>query len=685
MTMDTSNKNSYNKFHFITRIWLLTLGAAFAYLLITHYDTVAYAIADTDLKSNSPIEHIIIISQGKRSFDNYFGTYPGANGFPANTSIPIDPFPQVTKFTVSIWFATNNSLPKTGFLINKGGVGIDTPGNNLNYGIWMNNKGNIVAGFESKNGTDYQVNSNKTFNDGTWHNAIVTYNENSVLSLFLDGILADEISTGGAIPDPSNNLPIRIGANSLKPDNFFVGYVDEIRIWNRALEYSEILKAYNNKIDTTGQILAVSYEDEHHQNNKSTPVTINTSALSQVADSLLGIYLNGSMYQDVEPDLSQLTAYVKPFRLNETKTTSPNDNSKAYRISYNRGHMNGFIAAQENNQMDPRLVMGFYDSTLIPYYWNLASEFVLADNFFAPTMETGLANHQYLYAANSVDYQKNISFRGKIELNKTIFDELQAQGHPWKVYVQNYDPSLNYTNQDVSRNRYLNLLPAIPRFVDNNTLNSNIVDLVQYFRDLNEDKFPAVSYIVAPDSEESSPKDISAGQELVQSLVLALMKSKYWNSSAFIITYRESGGWYDHVAPPEVEGQKYGFRVPTLIVSTFAKKGFVDSTLYDVTSILKFIEYNFNLPSLSARDANANNILNAFNFSQIPRVPPVFNYTTYENAFDDVNIRQIGNSIGMVNMLYLIILSTIPVAGIVIFALRHNRQSRPGISNTGNV
>ena len=128
--------------------------------------------------------------------------------------------------------------------------------------------------------------------------------------------------------------------------------------------------------------------------------------------------------------------------------------------------------------------MGFYDGNLLPYYWHLASEFVLADNFFAPTMETGLANHQYLYTANSVDYQKNASFRGKIDLNKTIFDELQAGGHPWKVYVQGYDPALNYSNPDVSRNRYLNLLTAIPRFVDNKTLNSNIVDIVQYFRDL---------------------------------------------------------------------------------------------------------------------------------------------------------------------------------------------------------
>ena len=109
---------------------------------------------------------------------------------------------------------------------------------------------------------------------------------------------------------------------------------------------------------------------------------------------------------------------------------------------------------------------------------------------------------------------------------------------------EGYDSALNYSNPDVSRNRYLNLLTAIPRFVDNKTLNSNIVDIVQYFRDLKLDELPAVSYIVAPALEESSPKDVSAGQEFVHSLVLALMKSKNWNDSAFIITYREPGGWY---------------------------------------------------------------------------------------------------------------------------------------------
>ena len=473
--MDSIQNNAFKNIYCGIIISLLTVLMAITCYWFVDNDNVSQAISDSNLKSNSSIKHIIVISQGKRSFDNYFGTFPGANGLPSNASIPIDPFPKpVTEFTVSAWFNTNNSLPKTGFLINKGGIGVDSPGKNLNYGIWMNSKANMLAGFETINGTDYEVSSNNTFNDGKWHNAVVTYNGNSLLSLFLDGKLVDKAPTGGAIPDTNQLLPIRIGANSLKADNYFAGYIDEISVWNRALQNNEILQVHNKTLDRTGQILYVPFEF-NKQNNKSESDSVNANSTSATdASALTGIYLNGSTYQDFEHNSSETTSYIRPFRLNETKTDSPNDSSTAYKTSYNRGLMNGFASAQVTGGHDPKLVMGFYDDNILPYHWHLASEFVLADNFFAPSLGTGLANHQYLYTADSVEYQKNISFQGSIELNKTIFDELQAAGLPWKVYVQDYDPALNYSNQDVARNRYLNLLTAIPRFVDNKTLNSNV-------------------------------------------------------------------------------------------------------------------------------------------------------------------------------------------------------------------
>ena len=667
----TSTSNSMNLSHCYTfTAIILSILVLLMYILAGHHNMEVYAVdSDSGPNSKTPIKHVIVISQGKRSFDNYFGTFPGANGFPANLTVPLNPFPKpLVEFSLSVWFNTNNTLSKNGFLINKGGLGVETPGKNMNYGMWMNNKGNIIAGFETRNGTDYKVGTNNTYNDGKWHNAIVTYNKNSELSLYLDGVLVSKNKTAGAIPEFDGNQPIRIGSNSLILDNYFIGLIDEVRIWNRSLEYSEIANAYSNKYDSNGQLIYLSFND--YENNESVTSASNPYSLS-------GIYLNGSSHHDVKADSIPKTSLIRPFHLEETKTSSPYSTSSAYKTSYNRGKMNGFVFAQPLNGIDPKLVMGHYDARELPYYWKFAAEFVLADNFFAPSMGTGLANHQYLYTANSVDYQKNIPFSGFIDLNRTIFDELQDGHKPWKVYVKDYNPGLNYSNPEITQNRYLNLLTAIPRFVDNSTLNSNIVDLVQYHRDLRSDNFPAVSYIVAPHSDESSPRDVSKGEEFVYSLVLALMKSKHWSDSVFIITYRESGGWYDHVEPPMINGQQYGFRVPTLIISPFAKQGYVDSTLYDVTSILKFIEYNFGLSPLAIRDAKANNMLNAFDFTQAPRKPPVLESPSDQKLIqNDTNIEvEYTESVDKVKLVYLFVLLLVLCISFVIWIFYKKRAS----------
>ena len=666
MSIILNYNTSHHPLRFSHIAIILSVLSILSCLLLEHWNIEVYGIAaDSDTKSNTPIKHVIVISHGKRSFDNYFGTFPGANGFPSNLTVPLDPFPQpVEKFTIAAWFNTNNTLTKDGFLVNKGGSGVDKPGKNMNYGVWMNDEGRILAGFETKNGTDFIVNSNQTYNDGKWHNVFVTYNGSS-LNLFIDGIMSGSKQTGGAIPDSTVTQQVRVGSRSSNPDNFFTGIVDEVRIWNKSLDSSEILKGYNsNTFDEDGQLVYLSFENDGKNEviNSTGPIQLN------------GINLNGSFYYDVKINPTQPTKYFKPAHLEKTKTKVMHINPQDYQISYNSGLMNGFLFIQ--NGSDPNLVMGYYDDRELPYYWKLASEFVLADNFFAPTLKTGLDNYQYLYTASPPDYQKNITFPNLIDLKKTIFDELDANGLSWRVYVEDHDPALNYSNNTSRNNWYINLLTAIPRFVDNKTLNSNIVDLVEYFGDLGDDNFPAVSYIVAPNSDDSSPRDVFAGQEFVSSLVLALMKSKHWNDTAFIITYRESGGWYDHAAPPIVDGQAYGFRVPTLIISPFAKKGFVDSTFYDVTSILKFIEYNYGLSSLSVRDANANNMLNAFDFKKPPRESPILNFTTVKLAILEKGLiaDKASESIQKVNLVYIVVISIIPVVGVIIWALSQ-RQS----------
>src|SRR5918911_4253145 len=114
--------------------------------------------------------------------------------------------------------------------------------------------------------------------------------------------------------------------------------------------------------------------------------------------------------------------------------------------------------------------------------------------------------------------------------------------------------------------------------------------------------------------------NIILGMDWVTYVIDSIMDSPYWNSTAIIITWDEYGEYYDHVSPP-VDEYGLGFRVPALMVSPYAKQGFIDHTKYQFESILKFTEWCFNLPSLNNRDKNANNILNVFDFNQKPSRP----------------------------------------------------------------
>ena len=101
------------------------------------------------------------------------------------------------------------------------------------------------------------------------------------------------------------------------------------------------------------------------------------------------------------------------------------------------------------------------------------------------------------------------------------------------------------------------------------------------------------------------------------------MRSPEWSSTAFVLTYDSWGGWYDHVRPPTVDRYGYGFRVPALLVSPYARHGAIDHTTLDFTSILRFIEDNWHLAPLAQRDASANSIASAFDFSAPPRAAEI--------------------------------------------------------------
>ncbi len=193
----------------------------------------------------------------------------------------------------------------------------------------------------------------------------------------------------------------------------------------------------------------------------------------------------------------------------------------------------------------------------------------------------------------------------------TIFDRLEEKKISWKFYVQNYEPKLNYRTVDQfpgNRGSQVIWVPLLmmDRFIDNPELSKHIVDLSEYYTDLQNGTLPAVAFIAPSGPSEHPPSSLQSGQRFVRGLIQALMRSDAWTSSAFLVAYDDWGGWYDHVPPPRVDEYGYGFRVPAFLVSPYAKKGYIDNTQLDYTSVLKFIQENHGLQPLAARDAKAN-------------------------------------------------------------------------------
>jgi phospholipase C len=129
-----------------------------------------------------------------------------------------------------------------------------------------------------------------------------------------------------------------------------------------------------------------------------------------------------------------------------------------------------------------------------------------------------------------------------------------------------------------------------------------------------------VSWVIpnGADSDHALGND-GSGPSWVASIVNAIGNSRYWSNTAIIITWDDWGGWYDHVPPPQIlNSYEYGFRVPMIVVSPYAKPQHISHVTHDFGSILKFVEETFNLPSLGYADAPADDLADCFDFSQTP-------------------------------------------------------------------
>jgi phospholipase C len=300
---------------------------------------------------------------------------------------------------------------------------------------------------------------------------------------------------------------------------------------------------------------------------------------------------------------------LSPFHFTSPLTHDLTHTWEAARAAMNGGKMDGFGSAEGSPS-----TMGYYDRSDLPNYWAYAESFTLCDRFFSSLAGPSLPNHLYTVAAQSGGVVKNLSQppEGGFDF-PTIAELLGKSDTSWRYYDGTKGPKTF---------GLWNPLPGFKTFMNDPSLRAHLVPNVEYFKDLRDGMLPAVAWIIPnmPESEHP-PHDLQVGMWYVTDVVNALMKSPYWRHTVLVITWDDYGGFYDHLPPPEVDRYGYGPRVPTIVISPYARRGHIDHTQYDFTSVLRMIEERFELPALTSRDRHANSLLKTLDLEQQPHPP----------------------------------------------------------------
>ena len=297
------------------------------------------------------------------------------------------------------------------------------------------------------------------------------------------------------------------------------------------------------------------------------------------------------------PDSPGSSNCIGPFHDTSLTPADTGHNWKSAHADYDSGKMDGFVYTEGNAE-----VMGYYDGTDLGRYWKAAGAYVLCDRYFTSVMSESAPNHLFLVAGTAGgllddNVPRTLPF-------PPVFQELDAAGVTWKVYTDHPSWYESFS--------YVKTSP---------TAMGNFKKAASITADVKAGQLSQVSWVIgAPGGDEHPPADIQTGENSVaDGIVNAVGASPYWPSAAVFITWDDYGGFFDHVPPPQVDKYGYGFRVPCLIISPYAKAGFIDSIVNDHTSILKFVETRYGLSPLSTRDAAANGLSEAFDFTQAPR------------------------------------------------------------------
>jgi phospholipase C len=304
-------------------------------------------------------------------------------------------------------------------------------------------------------------------------------------------------------------------------------------------------------------------------------------------------------------------------------------------------------------------VMAYHDAREIPNYWKYAHHYVLQDHMFEPIASWSLPSHLYQVSGWSAACQNPLdaftcrsspeivaAADGAQHYGWTDLTYLLHQwGVSWRYYVfKGNEPDC--ANDAAITCRPVKQGPTTPGIwnplvsfttVQQDGQVRNVQSITNFFKAAKRGTLPAVSW-VTPNSKvsEHPPGSVAAGQTYVTGLVNAVMRSKDWNSTAIFIAWDDWGGFYDHVRPPAVDGLGYGIRVPGLLISPYARKGFIDHQTLSFDAFNKFIEDAFlggqrlspatdgrpdPRPDVRESLPILGNLVNEFNFSQQPRNP----------------------------------------------------------------
>ena len=306
----------------------------------------------------------------------------------------------------------------------------------------------------------------------------------------------------------------------------------------------------------------------------------------------------------------------------------PSQEWQASHEQYAGGTNTGFVTSASGP-----VAMGYWDGARLPFSYSMARTFAVGDRWFCSLLGQTYPNRRYLTAATSAGMVDDvISQVLAAPPNGTIFDRLDQHGISWR----------DYYFKGVGNN-----LPTVDVwFRDPSASSPNVVSVDEFFTDAAAGNLPGFS-IVDPNfttGSEEDPQDIAVGEVFAAKVVDAVLKGPAWSRTLLVWTYDEHGGYYDHVPPPPAlapdaiaplapvgptgepayDGfHRYGFRVPAVVVSPYARRGHVSHVIHDHTSVLAMVERKWNLPALTYRDANAADLTDFLDLSHPTfREPP---------------------------------------------------------------